>query len=201
MESTPALGRQAMKTQITREKILNAVITLINEGGFSNASSSRIAQRAGVTWGAVQHHFGAKEDILIAIMELSHERFNALVRAPQLRTGSLADRAGMFVDAMWQHYQSDIYLAGLEILLATRGSNSQAPQTIVDLVHSHAHLETMRAIFHDVEATDQQMQEALVFVHCLLTGLTIERVFEHEVRHMDRHLNRTRLTLLAMLSA
>src|SRR3546814_16185085 len=60
------LGRQAPKTLLAREKIINAVIALIKEGGYANATSSRIDERAGMTWGAAQHHFGAKEDILQA---------------------------------------------------------------------------------------------------------------------------------------
>ena len=37
------------------------------------------------------------------------------------RVTTASDRAQLFVDRMWQHYQSDIYLAALEILLAVRG--------------------------------------------------------------------------------
>lgn len=41
-------------------------------------------------WGAVQHHFGSKEDILDAVMAISHEKFIARVSAPSLRQGSLS---------------------------------------------------------------------------------------------------------------
>jgi AcrR family transcriptional regulator len=65
----PELGKQAAKSRRTQDAILNAVIDLINEGGFAAASSTQIARKAGVSWGAVQHHFGNKEEILEAVLE------------------------------------------------------------------------------------------------------------------------------------
>ena len=191
------LGRQAQKSKNTREKILNSAISLIKEGGFSAASASRIAERAGITWGAAQHHFGSKEDILEAVMTISHERFIASVSAPHLRLGTLADRVDAFVDCMWEHYQDDVYLAGLEILLAGRESNSG--MATFDL-RAKEHLKTLHEIFHDSDLTDEQLQEALIFVHCLLTGLTIEKVLEKELRGEQRHLRRCKLMLLTAIS-
>jgi AcrR family transcriptional regulator len=191
------LGRQAQKSKNTREKILNSAISLIKEGGFSAASASRIAERAGITWGAAQHHFGSKEDILDAVMAISHERFILSVSAPHLRQGTLADRVDAFVDCMWAHYQDDVYLAGLEILLAGREGNSS--MEAFDL-RGKEHVKTLHEIFHDSDLSDDQLQEALIFVHCLLTGLTIEKVLEQQLRGEQRHLRRCKLMLLTAIS-
>ncbi len=191
------LGRQAQKSKNTREKILNSAISLIKEGGFSAASASRIAERAGITWGAAQHHFGSKEDILEAVMAISHEKFIAQVSAPHLRRGTLADRVDAFVDRMWDHYQDDVYLAGLEILLAGREGN---PGLEAFDLRGKEHVKTLREIFHDSDLTDEQLREALIFVHCLLTGLTIEKVLEQELRGEQRHLRRCKLMLLTAIS-
>src|SRR5262249_56876784 len=65
---------QAERTAATRERILAAVVASIAEQGFQRTTASEIARRAGVTWGAVQHHFGAKEGILDAVLEDSVAR-------------------------------------------------------------------------------------------------------------------------------
>lgn len=197
--ASPALGRQALKSQLAREKIVQAVIGLIKEGGYANATSSRIAERAGLTWGAAQHHFGAKDDILDAIMEISHERFTARMSDPGLRKGSLSDRVSHFVDRMWEHYQDDIYIVVLEILLATRAFHQASP-TLGEQRHARAHYETMREIFHDIRLDMQRAREAMTFAHCALTGLTIEHVFEGKVRNMSKYLQRIKLTVQMMLS-
>lgn len=200
MTSEPqALGRQALKTKITREKIINAVISLIKEGGFAAASSKKIAERAGITWGAAQHHFGSKEDILNTVMEMSHERFTERMADPALRTGSLADRVDLFIERMWEHYQDDLYMAALEILLAARGVESSR-SSLWQEQQTRGHLKTLREIFHDSELSDKNILDALVFVHCFLTGLTVERVFESKLRNVGKHLQRIKLVLLTMLS-
>lgn len=189
-------GRQAQKARETREKILNAVISIIQEGGFGSASSSKIAERAGVTWGAVQHHFGAKEDILRAIMDLSHEKFIVLTSDQAIRQGSMADRVDRFVDAMWQHYQSDLYFAAMEILLASRGM-SQVQESIMGMRDSL--LAMMRNTFPHSTVSDDDIIEALIFTHCVLTGLTIEGVLEKTLQNLERHKRRIKFILLSML--
>jgi AcrR family transcriptional regulator len=199
-DSDVTLGRQAQKSKNTREKILNSAISLIKEGGFSAASASRIAEKAGITWGAAQHHFGSKEDIFEAVMTISQQKFVERMSAPHLRTGSLADRVDAFVDCMWDHYRDDLYLAGLEILLAGREANPQsAPMATFDQ-RARELIVMLREIFHDSDLTDDQLQEALIFVHCLLTGLTIEKVLEKELRGEQRHLRRCKLMLLTAIS-
>lgn len=194
-----APGKQALKTQRTREKLIGAVIALIKEGGYANASAARIAKRAGTTWGAAQHHFGSKDEILVAILDLSHARFSARMSDPELRVGSLSDRASRFVDRMWEHYQDDIFIVVLEILLATRGFH-QAMPTLAERRHARAHHQLMRAIFHDLKLDIDRAREAMTFTHCALTGLAIEHVFEGKVRSLDRYLQRIKLTLQMMLS-
>jgi AcrR family transcriptional regulator len=194
------LGKQAAKTKLAREKIIGAVISLIKEGGYSNASSSRIAERAGMTWGAAQHHFGSKDEIMIAILDLSHERFTARMADPALRAGSVAERAGRFIDRMWEHYQDDIYIVVLEILLATRGFHQAAPSSREES-HARAHHESMREIFADIRLDAARARETMTFAHFSLTGLAIEHVFEGKVRNMERYLQRIKLTVQTMLTA
>ena len=133
-------------------------------------------------------------------MTISHEKFITRVSAPHLRTGSLADRVDAFVDCMWEHYQDDVYLAGLEILLAGREAGGHSPAMATFDQRAREHIQTLHEIFHDCDLTDEQLQEALIFVHCLLTGLTIEKVLEKELRGEQRHLRRCKLMLLTAIN-
>lgn len=185
----PTLGRQAMKTKIAREKIIGAAVSLIRNGGFAAASSSKIAKVAGFTWGAAQHHFGSKEEILEAVLDLSHAEFTRSMDDARLRSGDKSERAALFIELMWQHYQSDVYLAALEILLASRGGQDGV-QSIITERQSRGHVKTMREIFPDSKLNDKQMLEALEFVHCFLSGLTIEGVFEAKTNNAQKFVER-----------
>ena len=198
-EGKGELGRQALKTRLTRERIINAVIQLINRGGFGAASSSQIARVAGVTWGAVQHHFGSKDDIMLAVLDLSHERFTEKMQRDELMQGSVAERVDLFVQLVWEHYQSDLYLAALEILLATRDSTGSAGNRQTRR-QTREHIKTMKRVFKDIDLTDAQRLDVLVFVHTFLTGLTIERVFETTLASEARNLGRIKAAMLTMLT-
>ena len=194
------LGHQALKARRTRENLINATISLIKEGGFAAASSGRIAQRAHITWGAAQHHFGTKEEILDAILVLAYETFIATMSAPSLRGGSLEERVGKFIDRMWTHYQTDLYLVALEILLATR-ADRRHPSRAWEARHGLAHIKIIREIFFDSRLGEAKIKEILTFIHCCLTGLSIEGAFESDVKGVARHLQRLKTDLLLTLSA
>ena len=49
--------------------LIDATIDCILEEGLYRASSNRIAKRAGVTWGVIQHHFGTREALLLATFQ------------------------------------------------------------------------------------------------------------------------------------
>ena len=55
------VGTNAAKT---RERVIDATIECILDEGLYRASSNRIAKRAGVSWGVIQHHFGSREALL-----------------------------------------------------------------------------------------------------------------------------------------
>lgn len=201
--NTPHLdhpGRQALKTQRTRARLLEATLSLIREHGYAAATSQRIARRAGVTWGAAQHHFGSKEQILETILGLAYARFIDVMGAAPLPRGSRAARARLFVRRMWAHYQGDYYRVSLEILRATRGRRKRRARAW-EQRQGRAHLRVMRALFHETQLTDAQLREALDFMHYCLTGLAIGRVFEGQVSHTARHLKRVADAFASMLGA
>lgn len=191
-------GKKEQQARATREKILKAVIELINEGGYAAASSARIAERAGTTWGAAQHHFGSKEDILAAILQISHERFLERMSDPALREGPLMQRVENFIDRMWLHYQDETYMAALEILLAVRGSKDFTPPEW-EGPQLNDTLRMMQEVFFDCHLSDAQIRQPLLLIHCFLTGLTVWKKFEKKMFEADNLLERIKLNTFSML--
>ncbi len=107
----------AERTAETRAKIIAAVVESIAEVGFQRTTASEIANRAGLTWGAVQHHFGGKDGILIAVLENSFNRFGDGLGDIPLEGTPLEKRASLFIDRAWQHFGSAEYRSTFEILL------------------------------------------------------------------------------------
>ena len=57
------------RSEITRQKILNAAIDLFSEVGYAAAGLGEIIDRAGMTKGALYHHFDSKDALATAIIE------------------------------------------------------------------------------------------------------------------------------------
>lgn len=53
----------------TRGKIIDAVITCLDEVGYSECSINRVQTKAGVSRGALTHHFPNKEEIMVQTLE------------------------------------------------------------------------------------------------------------------------------------
>ncbi len=126
-----ARGRrsQAERTAATRARLIGAAVASIADVGFPRTTASEIAQRAGVTWGAVQHHFGGKDGILVAVLEDSFARFAARLESIPRDEPSLEKRAARFVERAWEHFASPHYRSTFEILLGhlPREEGQQAP--------------------------------------------------------------------------
>ena len=107
----------AERTAETRAKILAAVVDAIAEVGFHRTTAVEITRRAGVTWGAVQHHFGGKDQLLLAVLADSFERFADRLARITVDGTSVSARAALFVDLAWEHFRGRHYRATFEILL------------------------------------------------------------------------------------
>jgi AcrR family transcriptional regulator len=115
---------QAERTAETRARIIDAVVESIADVGFPRTTAAEIASRAGVTWGAVQHHFGGKDGILDAVLEYSFNRFAALVDPADVADDALELRVSHFVDRAWEHFRSPTYRSTFQILLHYAGDGA-----------------------------------------------------------------------------
>jgi len=70
---TEALTRRAEQANDTRAALVQAARSLFTQKGFHGTGTTEIARSAGVTRGALQHHFARKEDLFLAVFEKVQE--------------------------------------------------------------------------------------------------------------------------------
>lgn len=107
----------AERSATTRTTIIGAVVEVIARDGFQGLTAQQIARRSGLTWGAVQHHFGGKDELLLAVLQDSFERFAERLAPVTVDGTSVTARATLFVDHAWEHFRGRHYRATFEILL------------------------------------------------------------------------------------
>jgi len=81
------VSTHAERSETTRAKLLDAGRRLFGRDGFSDTSLDDVVRFAGVTRGALYHHFDSKEGLFLAVFEEVERELAAEVRAG-VRAGS-----------------------------------------------------------------------------------------------------------------
>lgn len=115
----------------TRARIIDETVRCITEEGFGAATAKHVAERAGVTWGVIQYHFGDRNGLLMAVVDDGVTELLTSLSAVDVSELGLRERVEAVVDTAWRCYASPTSLAAFEILRATRGSLGE---------QSHEHL-------------------------------------------------------------
>lgn len=137
IEVPPRVRRShADRAAETQARIKAAVIESIDEVGLQRTTATEISRRAGVSWGAVQHHYGDKRGILLAVLEDSTNLLIDRLAAVPAEGLSLEERVAAFVDEAWLHFSSSHYRSTFEILLDLSSSDEplpDLPRTLAEL--------------------------------------------------------------------
>lgn len=108
---------QQQRREETRQRLLDATIDCLVEHGFAGTTTQRVQERAGVSRGALLHHFASKADLLAAATHHVAELRLAHIRA-ETEGGAQSREKGL---ALLRTAMSGPYfLAGLELWLAAR---------------------------------------------------------------------------------
>lgn len=114
---------QAQKSAMTRDRILDAAIDCFINLGYTNVTTAKVASTAGVSRGAMLHHFPSKTELIQAAVEYLHgkllEDYTTRVHGiPKSKKGKKRRRAGL--DAYWDHLTGDLAVAYHELCVAGR---------------------------------------------------------------------------------
>jgi len=96
---------QAERTEATRSALTDAARLLFGERGYARVGTEEIVRSAGVTRGALYHHFGGKQDLLEAVYRQVEEEITGQIAAVALESGGTSPLGGMragvvmFIDA------------------------------------------------------------------------------------------------------
>ncbi|SEP20478.1 TetR/AcrR family transcriptional regulator [Trujillonella endophytica] len=123
----------ARSDQPARAAVVEAAIQCILERGLYRASSNAIAERAGVTWGAIQHHFGSREALMLAVLEEGNDRLRRLLAAAEIGGGTVEERVAAYLGVLDAYYGSREYLAFMQVLLTLAHDPRTSEQTLATM--------------------------------------------------------------------
>ncbi|MFD3519398.1 TetR/AcrR family transcriptional regulator [Streptomyces sp. NPDC058653] len=103
------------RSRATRRRLLEAAVSCLAEYGWAGSTVSVVAERAGVSRGAAQHHFPTREDLFTAAVEYVAEERTSALRALG-PTGP--DRRREVVEEVVALYTGPLFRAALHLWVA-----------------------------------------------------------------------------------
>jgi AcrR family transcriptional regulator len=130
MSTTVEREPQQDRSRATRARLLESAITCLAELGWSASTVAVVAEHAGVSRGAAQHHFPTRESLFMAALEhVTHERGEQLRR-------QLAERPDLdtraIVHLVFELFTGTFFRAALMLCVAA-AAEPQLREQIVPL--------------------------------------------------------------------
>ncbi len=111
------LNVQAAKSAATRARLIDATIRCIIKHGYSRTTTPRVAEEAGMSRGAMLHHFENGSALMQAAIAELHEK---RLRAFRQSAGSSVHEVHTLVRAYWKQISGQTFTAFHELALASR---------------------------------------------------------------------------------
>lgn len=126
MATQPAASEKPRRTQAerraaTRTALLDAAVECLAEEGYANTTTRRIAERAGVTPGALQHHFASRAELLGHARRHLGSRFaEQMFGHDSANLPTVRQRTERRLDRMWDLLKGPLFAAMMELWVAAR---------------------------------------------------------------------------------
>ncbi|SDU38087.1 DNA-binding transcriptional regulator, AcrR family [Amycolatopsis keratiniphila] len=160
---------QEERSAAMRVRLLDATIDCLVEYGYAGTTTTRVADRAGVTRGAQVHHFPTKTDLVTsAIRHLAAKRTQvAMAEIDRLKAS--ADPVGDALQLLWEMHQGPVFSATVELWVASRtDAELRAQMAVVEPIATSSLVEFGKALLPDHSAHPE-------FLHAVYTAMDVVR--------------------------
>jgi AcrR family transcriptional regulator len=123
---TPKRQTQEERSEGTQQRIISAAIEILYDEGYVAATTHSISARAGVSRGAMLHHFPSKDDLMLAVVRIAHERDSMYMREGLTKISDPLERYFALPDLAWEVMSGPAGIAVLEIMMSSRSNSALA---------------------------------------------------------------------------
>ncbi|MGH3734072.1 MAG: TetR/AcrR family transcriptional regulator [Micromonosporaceae bacterium] len=177
---------QQERSRITRQRLLEATVDCLAERGWSGTTVAVVAERAGVSRGAAQHHFPTREDLVTAaVAEMARRRGEEIrSRAAALPVGER--RTAEALELLAAHFTSPVFAAALQLWVAA--STDPALRQLVGPLEAEVGREVHRFAVDllDADETRPGVREAVQATLDLLRGLGLANLLSDDSARRTR---------------
>ena len=177
------------RSRATRQRLLEAAIECLAEVGWSGSTVSVVAERAGVSRGAAQHHFPTREDLFTSAVEhVTSERL-AVLRSRSLDLPAGPDRTRAVVGMVELMYTGPLFRAAIHLWVAA-SSDERLKERVVQL-EAQVGRETHRTALEllGVDESRTGVREAVQATLDMARGLGLANLLTDDSKRRQRVLD------------
>lgn len=180
---------QGERSAETLARIRKATVDVMYEKGFSRTSTPEIAAAAGLSRGAMTHHFASKEDILtdaIAFMlDEVNEKLFAFAEDYAERGGSTDE----IVDYIWQFMSDRLFYVTMEYLPETRHNPEFRDRLIPVVKRFHGGLDAIwSALARKKGVPEDHARTVMNATMCIVRGMIAQTILREDQDYYARML-------------
>jgi AcrR family transcriptional regulator len=198
--SLPLRRTQESRSAETRARVLDATVECLIEFGYAGTTTAAVQDRAGMSRGALMHHFGSKAELLVAaVRHLAEQRGENLVR----QAASLPDgdsRTSQAIDLLWETFTGPLFTATLELWTASR-TDRDLREAVLEFERSlRRQLNTaMEHLFGDAVAASPSFAEAVELTLQFMRGAAITMILRDDTARQRLVIDRWKSLFTALV--
>jgi len=185
-------GKQETKSLRTRNAVCEATVKCLVDFGYGETTLSRVVERAGVSNGALLHHFPSKEHLMTATAQYLFSRTFDRPKRPLPEGASDAEVIAADFRITWSYYiNTPQYRALLEILIASRTDKKLKKQIAKMLRDYHRQVvERLTAMYESASGEPEDAELLPIMSNIFFRGLMIQDQYSTDPKTQQRMVER-----------
>lgn len=186
---TRARRTQADRTRVTREKLMKATIDVLLKQGYGRLTTKEVARVAGVSNGALMHHFASKSELVVAATAMVYEE--AIERGQRAAQSVGADRKPIegYISDCLNVYFDWPFIAALESIMVARTDPELMRQILPVMERYRTTCDGIwMKVFKRAGLPAARAKLVLNLTLNLVRGMAVNRLWRHDERHYQLYL-------------
>ncbi|MFP5332578.1 MAG: TetR/AcrR family transcriptional regulator [Acidimicrobiia bacterium] len=198
--SIPLRRTQESRSAETRLRVLEATTECLVEYGYAGTTTAAVQQRAGVSRGALMHHFGSKAELLVAAVRHLAERRGANLIEQAHALGDGEARTSQAIDLLWDTFTGPLFTATLELWAASR-TDGELRGAVLEFERAlRRELDiAMRQLFGETVAVSPAFTEAIELTLQFMRGAALTTILRTDAERQQQVVERWKTVFTALI--
>lgn len=180
---------QAQRTEETRTRILDASVDVLAAKGYAGFRTAEVAEAAGVSRGALTHHFPSKESLLTAVVEHVFHRSAELGRKRARRVTSSDEAIRQLLSDSQEFFFSELFLIAMDLAIQGRLAQDAGQGNTVAEISAESRLPVEATWLAALVASGipaNLAEDLLWLTNSIVRGLAVRRLWQSDTRRFNR---------------